>query len=39
MRVNNLAVDVTPRLGGSVTFSRVRVALPTVQGLRVLQRG
>ena len=30
---------ITPRLGGSVVFSRVQVALPTVQGLTVLQQG
>ncbi len=30
---------ITPRLGGSVDFSRVQVSLPTVQGLTVLQHG
>ena len=30
---------VTPRLGGTITFAHVRVELPTVKGLRVLQRG
>jgi ABC-2 type transport system ATP-binding protein len=30
---------ITPRLGGTVDFSRVAVALPTVKGLRVLQQG
>jgi hypothetical protein len=30
---------VTPRLGGTVTFSHVRLELPTVKGLRVVQRG
>jgi ABC-2 type transport system ATP-binding protein len=30
---------ITPRLGGTITFSRVTVVLPTVKGLRVLQRG
>jgi ABC-2 type transport system ATP-binding protein len=30
---------VTPRLGGSISFSRVTVVLPTVKGLSVLQRG
>ena len=30
---------ITPRLGGSVDFSRVQVTLPTVQGLTVLQQG
>ena len=30
---------VTPRLGGTVKFSRVTVALPTVKGLSILQRG
>jgi ABC-2 type transport system ATP-binding protein len=29
----------TPRLGGSVAFSRVALVLPTVKGLSVLQRG
>jgi ABC-2 type transport system ATP-binding protein len=29
---------ITPRLGGSVTFARVSVVLPTVKGLTVLQR-
>ena len=29
---------VTPRLGGTVQFSRVAVVLPTVKGLSVLQR-
>jgi ABC-2 type transport system ATP-binding protein len=29
---------ITPRLGGTITFSRVRVSLPTVQGLQVVQR-
>ena len=28
---------ITPRLGGTVDFSRVRVTLPTVQGLKVMQ--
>jgi ABC-2 type transport system ATP-binding protein len=30
---------VTPRLGGSIHFSRVVVSLPTVSGLTVLQQG
>jgi ABC-2 type transport system ATP-binding protein len=30
---------ITPRLGGTVDFSRVTVALPTVRSLTVLQRG
>ncbi len=30
---------ITPRLGGTVDFSRVMVVLPTVKGLSVLQRG
>jgi ABC-2 type transport system ATP-binding protein len=30
---------ITPRLGGSVTFSHVKVSLPTVHGLRVVQPG
>jgi ABC-2 type transport system ATP-binding protein len=30
---------ITPRLGGSVGFSRVQVSLPTVHGLTVLQPG
>jgi ABC-2 type transport system ATP-binding protein len=30
---------ITPRLGGTITFSRVTVVLPTVKGLSVLQRG
>ncbi len=30
---------ITPRLGGTITFARVRVSLPTVRGLRVVQRG
>ena len=30
---------VTPRLGGTITFSRVTVVLPTVKGLSVLQPG
>lgn len=30
---------VTPRLGGTIKFSRVTVVLPTVKGLSVLQRG
>ena len=29
----------TPRLGGTVKFSRITVVLPTVKGLSVLQRG
>lgn len=29
----------TPRLGGSVDFSRVALLLPTVRGLTVLQGG
>jgi ABC-2 type transport system ATP-binding protein len=29
---------ITPRLGGTMTFSRVRVSLLTVQGLQVVQR-
>jgi ABC-2 type transport system ATP-binding protein len=30
---------ITPRLGGSVHFSRVAVRIPTAQGLTVLQQG
>ena len=30
---------ITPRLGGTVTFERVRVDLPTAKGLHVLQGG
>ena len=30
---------ITPRLGGTVKFSRITVVLPTVNGLSVLQRG
>jgi ABC-2 type transport system ATP-binding protein len=30
---------ITPRLGGSVDFSRVQLSLPTVKGLTVLQQG
>jgi ABC-2 type transport system ATP-binding protein len=30
---------ITPRLGGSVTFERVRLDLPTAKGLHVLQDG
>jgi ABC-2 type transport system ATP-binding protein len=30
---------VTPRLGGTVQFSRIGVTLPTVRGLTVVQRG
>lgn len=30
---------ITPRLDGSIRFARVGVALPTVKGLKVLQRG
>ena len=30
---------ITPRLGGTVTFQRVRVDVPTVKGLHVLQSG
>ena len=30
---------ITPRLGGTVTFSRVAVKLPTVKGLSVVQQG
>ncbi len=30
---------ITPRLGGTVTFSRVTVELPTVKGLSVVQQG
>ena len=30
---------ITPRLGGTITFARVTVVLPTVKGLSVLQRG
>lgn len=30
---------ITPRLGGTITFAHVHVSLPTVQGLRVVQRG
>lgn len=30
---------ITPRLSGSITFARVKVVLPTVKGLSVLQRG
>ena len=29
---------ITPRLDGTIRFSRVKVVLPTVQGLRILQR-
>ncbi len=30
---------ITPRLGGTINISRITVALPTVKGLSVLQRG
>jgi ABC-2 type transport system ATP-binding protein len=30
---------ITPRLGGTINFERVRVAVPTARGLHVLQRG
>jgi ABC-2 type transport system ATP-binding protein len=30
---------ITPRLGGTIDFSRVKVVLPTVKGLSVRQRG
>jgi ABC-2 type transport system ATP-binding protein len=30
---------ITPRLGGTITFHRVRVDVPTAKGLHVLQRG
>jgi ABC-2 type transport system ATP-binding protein len=30
---------ITPRLGGTITFERVRVEVPTAKGLRVLQSG
>jgi ABC-2 type transport system ATP-binding protein len=30
---------VTPRLGGTITFAHVKVELPTVKGLRVIQPG
>ena len=30
---------ITPRLGGTVDFSRVTVVLPTVKGLSIIQRG
>jgi ABC-2 type transport system ATP-binding protein len=30
---------ITPRLGGTVDFSHVKVSLPTVKGLTVLQQG
>ena len=30
---------ITPRLGGTIKFSRVTVVLPTVKGLSVLQQG
>ena len=30
---------ITPRLGGTVDFSHVKVSLPTVKGLIVLQQG
>ncbi len=37
--VATTAAYITPRLGGTVKFSRITVALPTVNGLSVLQRG
>jgi ABC-2 type transport system ATP-binding protein len=30
---------ITPRLGGTITFDRVKVEVPTAKGLHVLQRG
>jgi ABC-2 type transport system ATP-binding protein len=30
---------ITPRLGGTITFERVKVAVPTARGLHVLQGG
>jgi ABC-2 type transport system ATP-binding protein len=30
---------ITPRLGGTLDFARIRVVLPTAKGLTVLQRG
>jgi ABC-2 type transport system ATP-binding protein len=30
---------ITPRLGGTIDVARVKVVLPTVKGLRLLQRG
>ena len=30
---------ITPRLGGTITFDRVKVDVPTAKGLHVLQRG
>jgi ABC-2 type transport system ATP-binding protein len=30
---------ITPRLGGTINFERVRVEVPTAKGLRVLQGG
>jgi hypothetical protein len=30
---------ITPRLGGSVDFSRIVLSLPTAKSLTVLQRG
>jgi ABC-2 type transport system ATP-binding protein len=30
---------ITPRLGGTVNFERVRVDIPTAKGLRVIQGG
>jgi ABC-2 type transport system ATP-binding protein len=30
---------ITPRLGGTIDFARVKVVLPTVKGLSVLQKG
>ena len=37
--VTTTVAYITPRLGGTITFSRVTVVLPTVKGLSVLQRG
>ena len=30
---------ITPRLGGTINFDRVKVEVPTAEGLHVLQRG
>jgi hypothetical protein len=30
---------ITPRLGGTINFDRVKVEVPTAKGLHVLQRG
>ena len=37
--VSTTTAYITPRLGGTIKFSRVTVVLPTVKGLTVLQRG